>query len=89
MKCKPEECEQLAQELLATLRRVRAVLELGVRVGDIREVLWATQDESLWDYIDLALARGQAMLQPEPTSIDAGSLRKEECTISEAERRPR
>jgi hypothetical protein len=77
MKCSPEECEQLAQELLATLRRVRAVLELGVRVGDIREVLWATQDESLWDYIDVALARGQALLQPALPLVELDVLRNE------------
>jgi hypothetical protein len=80
MKCSPEECEQLAQELLATLRRVRAVLELGVRVGDIREVLWATQDESLWDYIDVALARGHALLQPALPSVELDVVRNGSCS---------
>ncbi len=57
---------QLALELLAVLQRVRAVIELAVRVGDIREILWATQDETLWDYIDSAIANGRELLQ-EPT----------------------
>jgi hypothetical protein len=60
---------QLALELLAVLQRVRAVVELGVRVGDIRAVLWATQDETLRDYIDSAIANGHESLREQAKRI--------------------
>jgi hypothetical protein len=53
---------ELASGLLASIEHIRSILELAARVGDIKTLPWATQDETLWDYMDSVIADARKVL---------------------------
>jgi len=69
-----------ALSLLATLQRARAVINIAIMDGTVRNTLWARADETLLDYLDNGIASGLEKLHdmdylraPEPAQAGMSS----------------